>query len=87
MTDFFNNPTKEQLSIRRLRNAKLKENSLRDRLFLLSGCSDFGNPDGLNGACVECSYKNEEQWKRCSLFRDIYRTWKKSHTGKTSKEV
>ena len=49
-------------------NAQMREDMLRDRLYLLSGCRCFGEADGTNGVCVECSYNNPELHERCLLF-------------------
>ena len=37
---------------------------------LLTGCLGFGDFDPMNGSCVECSYDDEEQWKKCREFRE-----------------
>lgn len=60
--------TNEQLQIF-LHNQELITENLRDRLFKLTGCKDFGNIDGMNGACIECSYEDEELFNRCWKFK------------------
>lgn len=35
----------------------------------LTGCSQFGECDGTNGCCVECSYEQPELWQKCHDFR------------------
>ena len=66
--DFLKNQTHEQLEIF-VKNGDLIQDNLRERLFLLSGCWDFGGEDGTNGACVECYYNNRELHERCCLFQ------------------
>lgn len=73
--DYLKSQSKEQLIVF-LVNQKYIEKELRDRLFLLTGCSDFGNSDGMNGTCVECSVNNEQQWRRCCLFRKMYHDYR-----------
>ena len=65
MEEFFTN---EQLQIF-LRNQELITENLRNRLFKLTGCRDFGNLDGMNGACIECSYEDKELFNRCWNFK------------------
>ena len=61
-----------------LLNMKLVEETLRDRLFLLSGCRDFGNSDGMDGSCVECGYDNPALQYRCLEFGNAYREYVKN---------
>lgn len=42
---------------------------LRDRLFLITGCREFGGQDGTNGGCVECFYNTPDLHNRCCLFQ------------------
>jgi hypothetical protein len=28
-------------------------------------CYFFGNPDGMTGSCVDCSYERNDLWERC----------------------
>lgn len=60
--------TNEQLQIF-LHNQELITENLRNRLFKLTGCRDFGNLDGMNGACIECSYEDKELFNRCWNFK------------------
>lgn len=60
--------TNEQLQIF-LHNQELITENLRNRLFKLTGCRDFGNLDGMNGACIECSYEDKELFNRCWDFK------------------
>lgn len=43
--------------------------SLRKRMKQLTGCGDFGNMDGMNGACVECFYEDRPLWDKCEAFK------------------
>ena len=52
-----------------VRNRGYINELLRDRLFLITGCRDFGGQDGTNGSCVECFYHNPELHNRCCLFQ------------------
>ena len=60
--------SKEQIIIF-LHNAELQIESLRNRLEKLTGCREFGNIDGMNGSCVDCSYENKELFNKCWNFR------------------
>ena len=66
---FLEKQSKGQLIIF-LNNKDLIENSLRERLELLSGCPCFGEQDGTNGACVECYYNNRILNERCCVFQE-----------------
>ena len=52
-----------------VRNRSYVNELLRDRLFLITGCRDFGGQDGTNCSCVECFYHNPELHNRCCLFQ------------------
>ena len=65
--NFLKEQTKEQLIIY-LHNTELELESLRDRMYKITGCREFGNLDGMNGACVECSYDEKELFDRCWNF-------------------
>ena len=43
-----------------------------EKLKLLTGCVGFGDPDPMNGSCVECSIDNEEQWTKCREFKEKF---------------
>lgn len=60
--------SKEQLEII-VSNTEMTEKDLRNRLFLLAGCHNFGGQDGMNGSCVDCYYGNPNLHQRCSLFQ------------------
>ena len=58
----------EQLNIF-LRNNKYTEDLLRERLKKLTGCTNFGGIDGMDGACVECFYTNRALFDKCEKFK------------------
>ena len=66
--NFLKDQTKEQL-IMFLHNTELQLEDLRDRMYKITGCREFGNLDGMNGVCVECSYNEEELFNRCWNFK------------------
>ena len=70
MTDdkFLQGQTKEQLIVF-IHNNEYTINNLRNRLLKLTGCADFGNVDGMNGICVDCSYSDQELFNKCWQFR------------------
>ena len=70
--DFLAKQSHEQLEIMVL-NGEMVEDNLRDRLFLLTGCSNFGGQDGTDGACIDCYYNNRDLHERCCLFQEISR--------------
>lgn len=43
---------------------KLIEGVLKDA-FMKDQCSEFGNLDGMNGTCVDCSKDNDVLFKAC----------------------
>lgn len=69
---------------------------LRDRLFKLTGCREFGAQDGTCGGCVECFYNTPEIHEKCYAFmiemheytRKKYETEKADvHQKGTNKEI
>ena len=66
--DFLNEQTKEQIIIF-LHNTELQLENLRERMEKLTGCREFGNLDGMNGACVECFYEERELFDKCWNFK------------------
>lgn len=66
--DFLKHQSHEQLETFIL-NDNIVEKSLRDRLYLLSGCHNFGENDGTDGVCYDCSINNKELFERCCLFQ------------------
>ena len=65
--DFLKEQTKEQLIIF-LHNTELQLESLRDRMYKLTGCREFGALDGMNGNCVECFYNDKKLFEKCEQF-------------------
>lgn len=66
--EFYEAQTKEQLVIFLL-NADYEENLLREKLGMLTGCTCFGDCDGMNGSCVDCHYDNPTLNMQCSQFQ------------------
>lgn len=56
-------------------NNKLAEDTLRERLFILTGCEVFGNCDSTDKICIECSRKESLLYLRCQLFRNAMTTY------------
>ena len=78
MTDknYLQGRTKEELIIH-IENTEWCEELLRRKLFLLTGCGYFGDSDGMNGSCVDCSIERTELWERCGYFQDACRKYNK----------
>lgn len=83
--EFYESQSKEQLIIF-LNNQDYVEQTLRERLFLLSGCGDFGYSDGTNGACVDCLYENRALWDRCHCFTFAYHDYKQKKLKEKERE-
>jgi len=66
--DYLKRQTHEQLEICILNN-EMMEDILRDRLYLLSGCRNFGGQDGTDGSCIDCYITNRDLHQRCCLFQ------------------
>lgn len=66
--DYLKKQTHEQLEICILNN-DMVEDILRDRLYLLSGCRNFGGQDGTDGSCIDCYITNKNLHQRCRLFQ------------------
>lgn len=66
--DFLKEQTKEQLIIF-LHNTELQLENLRDRMYKLTGCREFGALDGMNGNCVECFYNDRKLFEKCEQFK------------------
>ena len=79
--EYYARQSHEQLEIF-LMNANCREKSLRDRLFLLSGCYYFGEQDGTNGVCVECHYNNRPLFDRCCLFQCAFKRYKTEESSR-----
>ena len=52
-----------------LLNSEYQRLLLNKRLEKLTGCPEFGNLDGMNGVCVECSYEEPELFDKCWNFK------------------
>ena len=66
--DFLKEQTKEQLIIF-FHNTELQLESLRDRMYKLTGCREFGALDGMNGNCIECFYNDRKLFEKCEQFK------------------
>lgn len=66
--DFLKEQTKEQLIIF-FHNTELQLENLRDRMYKLTGCREFGALDGMNGNCVECFYDDRKLFEKCEQFK------------------
>lgn len=66
--DFLKEQTKEQLIIF-FHNTELQLENLRDRMYKLTGCREFGALDGMNGNCVECFYNDRKLFEKCEQFK------------------
>ena len=51
-----------------LLNSEYQRLTLNKRLRKLTGCSEFGMLDGMNGVCIDCSYNNQELFEKCWNF-------------------
>ena len=72
--DFLRQQSHEQLEIYVI-NADRTEENLRKRLFLLTGCRDFGDSDGTVGSCIDCSFEHPDMFNRCDAFKDMIRAY------------
>lgn len=75
--EFLRNQSHEQLEIFVL-NHERSEKELRKRLFLLSGCGDYGRHDPMNGSCVDCYYEHRDLFERCCAFEDMVSSYNKA---------
>ena len=66
--DFLKEQTKEQLIIF-FHNTELQLENLRDRMYKLTGCREFGALDGMNGNCIECFYNDRKLFEKCEQFK------------------
>lgn len=79
--EYFYNIPHDQLVSLAISSCKIEED-MRTRLHLLSGCSEFGKLDGMNGACVDCSINDKNLFERCGLFQEAVRTYLKLDSKK-----
>ena len=68
--EYLQNQSHEQLVIFVMNGDDIQDD-LRERLFLLSGCEDFGDCDGMNGTCYDCYIENKERNFRCRAFQEM----------------
>ena len=66
--EFYELQDKEQLIIFLL-NGKRENELLHKKLKMLTGCTCFGDCDGMNGSCVDCYYDNPKLNMECSQFQ------------------
>lgn len=83
--EFLKNCTHEELEIFVL-NHERSEKELRKRLFLLSGCGDYGRHDPMNGSCVDCYYEHRDLFERCCAFEDMVSSYDKAEKRRKDKE-
>lgn len=69
--EFYESQTKEQLIIFLL-NGNYENELLREKLGMLTGCTRFGDCDGMNGSCVDCCYNNPTLNMQCSQFQGTF---------------
>lgn len=50
-------------------NKDLIEERDKNKIFLLAGCPCFGDLDGMDGSCVDCSEENPNLFDRCHFFK------------------
>ena len=50
-------------------NLEYEVKRLSSVIFKLTGCSDFGHLDGMNGNCVICSHEDKELFDKCWRFK------------------
>lgn len=61
-----------------IHNLRLINERLMEKLYLVTGCKEFGDLDGMEGTCVYCCELNPQLFYRCELFRDSFmKHWKK----------
>lgn len=53
----------------RIRNYEYISDNLRDRLYKLTGCRNFGGCDGMDGSCHYCLEENRELFDKCWDFK------------------
>ena len=64
-------------------NGDMTQDILREKLYLLAGCRNFGSSDGMDGSCVDCYHENRLLFNRCYMFGEKYR----KHIKTVIKEV
>lgn len=74
---WLNQQSKEQLVVF-VANQQYTDELNADKLLLLTGCSKFGDIDGMDGVCVDCYYNDRILNERCHLFSNSLREFRKS---------
>ena len=52
-----------------LLNSEYQRLTLNRRLEKLTGCSEFGSVDGMNGSCIDCFYEDRPLFDKCWNFK------------------
>ena len=60
--------SRDDLDIR-IKNYEYISDNLRDRLYKLTGCRNFGGCDGMDGSCHYCLEENRELFDKCWDFK------------------
>lgn len=60
--------SREDLVVR-IKNYEYISDNLRDRLYKLTGCRNFGGCDGMDGSCHYCLEENRELFDKCWDFK------------------
>lgn len=60
--------SREDLTIQ-IKNCEYVSDNLRDRLYRLTGCRNFGSCDGMDGSCHYCLAKNRALFDKCWDFK------------------
>lgn len=79
--EFLARQSHEQLEIF-VKNTEMQNDMLKDRLFLLTGCRNFGGQDGTDGTCIDCYYNDRKMFERCRLFKTAAHTYLTSNRSK-----
>lgn len=66
--------SKDQLIIM-LKNTQYQLELAEDKVEYFTGCRAFGESDGTNGSCVDCSYECPDLWEKCHPFNTIFWPW------------
>lgn len=52
-----------------IKNCEYVSDNLRDRLYRLTGCRNFGGCDGMDGSCHYCLAENRALFDKCWDFK------------------
>lgn len=83
--EYWKKQPREQLEIE-IHNQNLIIQDYMDRLFLITGCDGYGEPDGTDGVCLYCNENNLQRFRRCKLFADMYDKFKKERYAENGTE-